>query len=87
MERFIPYSKLSKKAKRAADNARRRSWGTLNPITRKHDDPRAYKRQKAQRQNPAMDSDAGLFLCYGAGLAASFLYSAGDSCSIFMKRL
>ncbi len=56
MERFIPYDKLSKKAQRAINNARRRSWGELDPTTRKPPNPRAYNRQKAQRRDP----DAGL---------------------------
>ena len=56
MERFIPYDKLSKKAQRAVNNARRRSWGELHPTTRKPPNPRAYNRQKAQRRDP----DAGL---------------------------
>lgn len=56
MERFIPYDKLSKKAQRAVNNARRRSWGELDPTTRKPPNPRAYNRQKAQRRDP----DAGL---------------------------
>lgn len=47
MERFIPYDKLSKKAKRAVNNMRRRSWGDLDPTTRKPPNPRAYDRQKS----------------------------------------
>ena len=50
MERFIPYEKLSKKEKRRLDAARRGSWGGLNPVTRKPDDPRAYKRSKAWKR-------------------------------------
>ena len=44
MERFIPYDKLSKKAQRAINNARRRSWGELDPTTRKPPNHQANQR-------------------------------------------
>ena len=49
MEKFIPYAKLSKKAKRALDARKRGTWGGLNPVTRKPANPRAYDRNKAKR--------------------------------------
>jgi len=49
VDRFIPYEKLSKKAKRALNARKRRSWGELNPVTRKSTNPRAYDRRKARR--------------------------------------
>ena len=48
MEKFIPYEKLSKKRKRALDAARRGSWGGLSPVTRRPENPKAYKRKKAR---------------------------------------
>ena len=48
MEKFIPYEKLSKKEKRKADQARRRTWGELNPTTRKPVNSRAYDRNKTR---------------------------------------
>ena len=60
MEKFIPYEKLSKKEKRKLDQARRQTWGNLNPVTRKPENSRAYNRRKSQDwkrelppQNPA----------------------------------
>ena len=50
MEKFIPYEKLSKKEKRKLDLARRQTWGTLNPVTRKPENSRAYNRQKIKAQ-------------------------------------
>ena len=44
--KFIPYDKLSKKKRREADRARRGSWGGINPVTRRPDNPKAYKRKK-----------------------------------------
>ena len=49
MEKFIPYEKMSKKQRKAMDAKRRGSWGGLNPVTRKPENPKAYNRKKAQR--------------------------------------
>lgn len=49
MEKFIPYEKLSKKAKRELDLRKRGTWGGLNPVTRTPPNPRAYNRRKAQK--------------------------------------
>lgn len=48
MEKFIPYEKLSKKEKRKIDQARRQTWGELNPVTRKPTNSKAYNRNKAR---------------------------------------
>lgn len=45
MEKFIPFEKLSKKKKRELMEKQRRSW-PLNPVTRKPENPKAYKRAK-----------------------------------------
>ncbi|MBR4289339.1 MAG: hypothetical protein IKT52_01715 [Oscillospiraceae bacterium] len=44
MEKFIPNEKLSKKEKRKIDQARRQTWGELNPVTRKLENSKAYNR-------------------------------------------
>ena len=48
MEKFIPYEKLSKKEKRKLDQAKRQTWGNLNPVTRKPENSKAYNRNKTQ---------------------------------------
>ena len=48
MEKYIPYEKLSKKEKRRLDLSRRNTWGELNPVTRKPENPKAYNRNKAR---------------------------------------
>ena len=48
MEKFIPYEKLSKKEKRKIDQAKRQTWGELNPVTRKPESSKAYNRKKSQ---------------------------------------
>ena len=49
MEKFIPYDKLSKKKKRELNGLRRGSWGGLSPVTRRPDNPKAYRRSKARQ--------------------------------------
>ena len=48
MEKFVPYEKLSKKEKRKIDQARRQTWGELNPVTRKPENSKAYNRKRTQ---------------------------------------
>ena len=59
MERFIPYGKLSPKKKRELAKRRRKTWGALNPVTRKPENPKAYKRKS--RRNDDFDSAGGFF--------------------------
>lgn len=60
MEKFIPYEKLSKKKRRALDAKRREVW-PISPITRKPENPKAYKRKKAQRMDDDSSSVPFLF--------------------------
>ena len=50
MEKFIPYEKLSPRKKKELNQKRRRTWGTLNPVTRKPNNPKAYKRKSRQNE-------------------------------------
>lgn len=49
MDEFIPFEKLSKRKKRELLAQKRRTWGGLNPVTRKPENPKAYKRIKARK--------------------------------------
>lgn len=49
MEKFIPFEKLSKKKQRELKAQKRGSWGGLNPVTRKPENPKAYNRKKARK--------------------------------------
>ena len=49
MEKYISYAKLSKKEKRKIDLSRRRTWGDFNPVTRKPENSKAYKRSQFKR--------------------------------------
>ena len=63
MEKFIPYEKLSKKEKRKIDQARRQTWGELNPVTRKPVSSKAYNRRKSQNWKRELPpTDLRLFL-------------------------
>ncbi len=48
MDKYIPYEKLSKKARRERDAAKRGTWGGISPITRKPENSKTYNRRKAQ---------------------------------------
>ena len=48
MDKFIPYEKLSKKQQKAYNARKRRTW-SINPVTRRPDDPKAYKRKKTRK--------------------------------------
>lgn len=49
MEKFVPFDKLSKKKQKEFYAKRRVTWGSLNPTTRKPENPKAYNRRKAQK--------------------------------------
>jgi hypothetical protein len=57
MEKFIPKEKLSKKEKRERDREQRKTWH-VNPVTRKAESKKAYRRKKT----PVLDGDdTGVF--------------------------
>ena len=62
MEKFIPYAKLSKKEKRKLDLAKRHTWGELNPVTRKSENPKAYNRRKTQNWKNELPNSVPCFL-------------------------
>ena len=61
MNRFIPYEKLSKKEKRAV-NAQKRGVWRISPVTRRPDNPKAYKRKKARIREDDPDTDLSFFI-------------------------
>ena len=58
MEKFIPFAKLPKKKQRELNQAKRGSWGALNPTTLKPQNPTAYDRHKARQWNDDGSTDA-----------------------------
>lgn len=70
--RFIPYEKLSKKERRLIDQARRKSWGEINPVTRKPESSRAYnrndERRRWQKEHREGSGCSGGFVVLGAGM-------------------
>lgn len=57
MDKFIPFEKLSKRKKRELLAQNRRTWGVLNPVTRKPENPKAYKRVKARKWHDDSSTD------------------------------
>ena len=79
MKKFIPYEKLSKKEKRKIDQARRQTWGELNPVTRKPENSKAYNRNKARdwkREYHEPTSGLYLFTNYLPRIEKTMLLSA-----------
>lgn len=60
MEKFIPYEKLSKKEKKKMNLAKRQTWGSMSPVTRKPENSKAYNRRKEQNWKQDCPSSA----CY-----------------------
>ena len=50
MEKFIPKEKLSKKKQRELNAQRRTTWGSMSPVTRRSENPKAYNRSRAKDQ-------------------------------------
>jgi len=46
---FVSYGKLSKKKRREIDQAKRATWGSVSPVTKRVASEKAYNRKKAQR--------------------------------------
>ena len=65
MEKFIPFEKLSKKEQRRRNAEKRNTWGAISPVTRRSENPKIYKRQKAQRtfDDAVLLVRMGLALC------------------------
>ena len=47
---FVPYEKLSKKAKREMDAKKRVTWGDMNPVTRRPERTDIYDRNAEKRR-------------------------------------
>ena len=57
MTQFIPFDKLSKKEKRRRNNEKRKTWGTLNPVTRVPNDSKIYNRNKRKQEDKEYEYD------------------------------
>lgn len=61
MEKLIPLSKMSKKARKAYNESKRGSWNGLNPITRTNAKSKGYNRafEKQSAGRAVRDSEYG----------------------------
>ncbi len=57
MDKFIPFEKLSKQKKHELFQKKRGTWGAISPVTRKPDNPKAYKRVKARKWRDDTSTD------------------------------
>lgn len=65
MKKFIPFEKLSKKKQRGLAAQKRGTWGGLNPVTRKPENPKAYNRRKARKWSEDSMTVPSVFVCKG----------------------
>lgn len=56
MEKFVSYEKLSKKKQRELNAAKRTTWA-ISPVTKKPENPKAYKRKKISERELDSRSD------------------------------
>ena len=80
MEKFIPYEKLSKKEKRKIDQARRQTWGELNPVTRKPENSKAYNRKRTQDWKKELPYPASIFFCSDESVEIMQRFLFADCC-------
>lgn len=59
MKKYVPFEKLQKKKQRELQAKRRGSWGSINPVTRKPENAKAYNRKKTRKWSD--DSTAASF--------------------------
>ncbi len=50
MEKFVPYEKMSKKARKEHDAKKRSDWGLCNPVTRQEENKKAYRRHDKHKK-------------------------------------
>lgn len=56
MKKHISYEKLSKKAKREVDNAKRNTWGDVNPVSRIVKSKKVYSRKQKHKSADGCDN-------------------------------
>jgi len=49
-QKFIPLEKRTKREQKEYHSNQRRDWGTLNPVTRKVENGKAYSRKKSKQR-------------------------------------
>ena len=60
-QQYVPLEKRSKKEQKAHHMVNRKSWGELNPVTRKKESKKVYNRKKAERWN-VYEPSGGFFV-------------------------
>lgn len=48
MAKFIPFVKLSRKTQQEINKSHRKSWGNIDPVTKRPANSKAYNRKKAR---------------------------------------
>lgn len=49
-EKFVPYEKLNKKARKALNQKKRSDWGNVRPATQIEENKKSYQRHEKHRK-------------------------------------
>ena len=62
-QKYVPLEKRSKRKQKEFHDMQRRSWGELNPITRKTANQKVYNRKKSERWHEYEPSVGFFMVC------------------------
>jgi len=61
-QNYIPLEKKSKREQKMYHSLQRRDWGTLNPVTKKSENGKAYNRKKSKQRWREFEPKFGFFV-------------------------
>ena len=64
MQKFIPFAKLSKKTQQEINKSHRKSWGNIDPVTKRPANSKAYNRKKAQAWKDDFPAPELFYCCF-----------------------
>jgi len=74
MRKYVPIEKRAKKERRALDRSRRSTWGAISPVTRRPENPKAYKRNKTRNWSEDSSMTAPYFFAENRTIALDKLF-------------
>lgn len=72
MQKFIPFAKLSKKTQQEINKSHRKSWGNIDPVTKRPANSKAYNLQKTQAWKDDFPRLSFFYCCFS--FKTKFIY-------------
>ena len=72
MAKFILFVKLSKKTQQEINKSHRKSWGNIDPVTKRPANSKAYNRKKAQAWKDDFTAPELFYCCFS--FKTKFIY-------------